>query len=285
MENASVDIHEVGDIFVAIVEVVGERGGGGKENQRACGDGLGGIPDVGLIEGVVGAAELLNTEEVFVEKTLLKVGRRRNRAHGDAAAKAVEGHRDHGVAGFPADGAILGIVDDRPNARLGFDEGLVAVGVVLGHEVVDFGVLVEIVGDVGLALGGRAVSDVVVIVGDIVCGDELIADVVAVLLVVLRGSAAKEVVGVDVCGIGGVGDGGEEVAVGFVRPRDHGLIRIGQLRLEVRSWQIRPLKTIGFRNTPRSGIINNGLFPLVVHAVAHVPAEGVPMAGEGLGIP
>ena len=193
MENASVDIHEVGDIFVAIVEVVGERGGGGKENQRACGDGLGGIPDVGLIEGVVGAAELLNTEEVFVEKTLLKVGRRRNRAHGDAAAKAVEGHRDHGVAGFPADGAILGIVDDRPNARLGFDESLVSVRVVLGREVIDGDVLVEVVGGVGLAFGGGTVSDVIVGIGSVIRGDQLIAGVVTILLVIDKHTAtAKE---------------------------------------------------------------------------------------------
>ena len=174
MENASVDIHEVGDIFVAIVEVVGERGGGGKENQRACGDGLGGIPDVGLIEGVVGAAELLNTEEVFVEKTLLKVGRRRNRAHGDAAAKAVEGHRDHGVAGLPADGAVLGVVGYLPNAGGGLDERLVSVGIVLGHEIVDLGVLVERVVGVGLTLGGDSVADVVVGIGDARPGDKLV---------------------------------------------------------------------------------------------------------------
>ena len=87
----------------------------------------------------------------------------------------------------------------------------------MGDEVIDGGVLIEVVGGVGFAFGGGAVSDVVVVVGDIVCRDELVADVVTVLLLIFRGAAAEEVVGVDVGGISGVGDGGEEVAVGFVR--------------------------------------------------------------------
>ena len=53
----------------------------------------------------------------------------------------------------------------------GLDEGLITIVVVLGREVVDGRVLVEVVGGVGLALGGRTVSDVIVIVGDIVCRD------------------------------------------------------------------------------------------------------------------
>ena len=65
----------------------------------------------------------------------------------------------------------------------------------MGREVVDGGVLVEVVGGVGLALGGRTVShlayargriysDVIVIVGDLVGGDEFVADVVGILTVV-----------------------------------------------------------------------------------------------------
>lgn len=72
--------------------------------------------------------------------------------------------------------------------------------------------------------------------------------------------------------------------MGFVCPRDHIFVGISEGRLEVRSWQIRPLEAIGFRNAPRGGGIDNGLFTLIVHAVAHVPTEGVVMAGEGLGI-
>ena len=71
---------------------------------------------------------------------------------------------------------------------------MVSVRVVLGHEVVDGGVLIEVVGGVGFTLGDRTVSDVVVIVGDIIGSDEFIADVVAVLLIVLRSSAAEEVI-------------------------------------------------------------------------------------------
>ena len=88
---------------------------------------------------------------------------------------------------------------------------------------------------VGFAFGGGAVSDSIVGIGNIIRGDQLIANVVAVLLVVLRGAAAKEVVGVDVRGIGGVGDGGEEVAMGFVTPCDHGFVGIREGRFEVRS--------------------------------------------------
>ena len=71
-----------------------------------------------------------------------------------------------------------------------------SIVVVLGHKVVNRGVLVEVVGGVGLAFGddavshlayarGRMYSIVVVIVGDLVGGDEFIADVIGILLVVL----------------------------------------------------------------------------------------------------
>ena len=131
---------------------------------------------------------------------------------------------------MPTNGAIFGIVQNRPNAGLGLDESLIAIVVVLWREVINGGVLIEVVGGVGLAFGGGTISDVVVIVGDIVCGNQFIADVVAVLLIVLGGAAAEKVVGVNVRGIGGVGDGGEEVAVGFVTPCDHGLIGIGEFK-------------------------------------------------------
>ena len=112
-----------------------------------------------------------------------------------------------------------------------FDKGLISIIVVLGHKVVNRGVLIEIVGGVGLAFGSGTVSDIIVGIKSVIRGDQLIADVVAVLLVILGGAAAEEIVGVNVGGIGGVGDGGEEVAVGFVRPRDDSLIGIGEFRL------------------------------------------------------
>ena len=115
-----------------------------------------GIPNVGMEEGVVGTTKLLDAEVVVVDETLEGFCAILHCPHFDAAAHAVEGHRDHGVAGLPADGAVFGVVNDRPNARLGLDEGLIAIVVVLGREVVDGGVLVEIVGGVGLALGGGA---------------------------------------------------------------------------------------------------------------------------------
>ena len=136
-------------------------------------------------EGVVGATELLDAEVVVVDEALEGFRAILHRAHFDAAPHAVEGHGDHGVTGLPTDGAVLGIVDDRPNARLGLDEGLIAIVVVLWREVIDGGVLVEIVGGVGFAFGGRAVSDVIVVVGDLIRGGQLIAGVVTILLVIL----------------------------------------------------------------------------------------------------
>ena len=167
------------------MEIVGKGSGNWLEDEWAGGDGFGGIPNVGLKEGIFGAPELLDAEVVVVDEALEGFFAILHRAHFNATAHTVKGHGDYGVAGLPTDGAIFGIIDNRPNTCLGLDEGLISVRVVLGDEVVDGGILVEIIGGVGLAFGGGAISDVIVIVGDIVCGDELVADIVAVLLVVL----------------------------------------------------------------------------------------------------
>ena len=68
MNNVSLSIHEIGDVFVAVVEIVGEHTGGWAENQRPGGDGFGGIPDVGVVKGVFGAPELLDAEVVAVDE-------------------------------------------------------------------------------------------------------------------------------------------------------------------------------------------------------------------------
>ena len=120
-------VGEAGDVFVGIVEVVEGRAGDVAEEEGAGGDGLGGVPDVGLVGGVVGAAELLDAEEVFVDEALEEVGGGRDGAHFHAAAHAVEGHRDDGVAGLPADGAVLGVVAYLPDAGRGENGGLVTV--------------------------------------------------------------------------------------------------------------------------------------------------------------
>ena len=254
MDNVAREGYEVGDIFVAVVEVASNIVGGGEEDERAGGDGLRGVPDVRLEEGVVGATKLLNAEVAVVDEALEKVGISRLGAHLDSAAHAVEGHGDHGVALRPTDGTVLCVVDNRPNAGLGLDEGLVSVSVILWREIVDGGILVEVVGGVGLALGDGAVSDVVVGIRDFVGGDKFVTDVVTVLFVVLRGTAAEKVVGVDVSGIGGVGDGGEKVTMGFVCPRDHGVIGIGEGGFEVCAREVSPAEAIGFGNTACGGI-------------------------------
>ena len=115
-----------------------------------------GIPNVGMEEGVVGTTKLLDAEVVVVDEALEGFCAILHRAHFDSAAHAVKGHRDYGVALRPTDGPVLCVVDNRPNAGLGLDEGLISIRIVLGHEVVDGGVLIEIVGSVGLAFGGGA---------------------------------------------------------------------------------------------------------------------------------
>ena len=148
------------------MEVVGNFAGCWEKDERTCGDGLRGIPDVGLEESVVDATELLAAEVVVIDKALKRFFAILYRAHFDTAAHAVEGHLNHRVAGHPADGAVLGIVGYLPDARLGLDKGLVPVRIILGLEVIDGRVLIEVVGGVGFTLGGRTVSDVIVDVGD-----------------------------------------------------------------------------------------------------------------------
>ena len=112
MNNVSLSIHEVGDVFVAVVEVIREETRRRKEDQRTGGNGFGGIPHIGVEEGVVCALELLDTKIVVVDETLEGVGGGGLGAHFDSAAHAVEGHGDDGVALRPTDGAILGVVVD-----------------------------------------------------------------------------------------------------------------------------------------------------------------------------
>ena len=63
-------VGEVGDVFVTVVEVVEGGAGGVAEDEGAGVDGFGGIPDVGLIGVLGGAAELLDAEEVLVDEAL-----------------------------------------------------------------------------------------------------------------------------------------------------------------------------------------------------------------------
>ena len=113
MDDVFLDVHEVGDVFIAVVEVVGFFAGGREEDEGAGGDGFRGIPNVGLEESVICATELLDAEKVVVDKAEVR---------GDliishllivhAAAKTVKGHRDHGITGFPPNGAIFGVIND-----------------------------------------------------------------------------------------------------------------------------------------------------------------------------
>ena len=144
-------------------------------------------------EGVVGAAELLDAEVVIVDEALEGFRTILHRAHFDAAVHAVKSHGDDRVAGLPADRTVFGVVLNGPDTCLRFNEGLVAIGVIFRRKVVDGYILVEIVSGVGLPLGGGAVADVVVGVRDLIGGNQFIADVIAVLFIVLGGTAAKEV--------------------------------------------------------------------------------------------
>ena len=189
MDNVSLDIYEVGDVFVAVVEVIREETRRREEDERAGGDRLGGGPDIRLEEGVIGASELLDAEVVVVNEALKGFCSILHGAHFDSAAHAVEGHGDHDITGLPPNGAVFGVVQNRPNAGLGLDEGLIShlahargrmysIVVVLGREVVDGGVLVKVIGGVGFAFGGGTISDVIVGIGNFVFRDYFIANVV-----------------------------------------------------------------------------------------------------------
>ena len=167
-------VEDLGDVLVAVVGVKEiEAPVLGAHDERTRGDGLGGIPHELSSDGVaVGGIQPLDTEKVVIDKTEVRrdlIILRLLIVH--AAAKAVKGHRDNRITPCPTNGAVFGIVGNRPNTCLGLDEGLVSVSVILGREVVDGGVLVEIVGGVGLALGNRTVSDVVVGIGNFICRD------------------------------------------------------------------------------------------------------------------
>ena len=133
-------VEYLGDVLVAVVGVEEvEAPVLGTHDEQARGDGFRGVPDKLGADGVaVVGIQPLDAEVVVVNEAEVRgnlPGARLLILH--AAAKAVEGHRDDRVAELPADGAVFGIVNDC----LGLDEGLVAVRVVLGDEVVD--------GDVG----------------------------------------------------------------------------------------------------------------------------------------
>lgn len=130
MDNVAREGYEVGDIFVAVVEVASNIVGGGEEDQRACGDRLCGIPHVGVEKHVVGTTELLDAEVVVVDEALKGFYALLHRTHFDAAPHTVEGHRDHGVTELPTDGAVFGIVGNRPNTCLSLDEGLIAIVII-----------------------------------------------------------------------------------------------------------------------------------------------------------
>ena len=185
---------DIGDLFVAIVH---QEGGGFAillKGERTRSDGLGGVPDELLVDmpQLVGE-KLLNAEVTVVEENRVRHLRIANHFPiEDPPPQTIEVHRHHSVPLRPANRPVLGIIHHLPNASRRLDEGLVAVRVILRDKVVDGGILVKVVGCVSFAFGSGAVADVVVIVGNIVCGDELIADVVGILLVVLGGAATKE---------------------------------------------------------------------------------------------
>ena len=66
--------NEVGDVFVTVVEVVGDFTHCGNENQGAGGDGFRGIPHIGVEEGIISTTELLDTKIVVVDEALEEVG-------------------------------------------------------------------------------------------------------------------------------------------------------------------------------------------------------------------
>ena len=127
------------------------------DGKGARGDGLGWIPCDEPQAGVVGASQVPtgDLQVASVDVALVEgYGAVRCDFFGRAASHGVVGAGDlcfraiFFVSG-EGDGAVFGVVGDAPDARGGFHQGLVAVGVVGRHKVVYRGVLVEGVGSVG----------------------------------------------------------------------------------------------------------------------------------------
>ena len=101
------------DVLVAVVGVEEiEAPVLGTHDERTRGDGLRGIPEKLGADGVaVGGIQPLDAEVVVVNEAEVR-GNLSGACFAivHAAAKSVEGHRDHGVAGLPANGAVLGVI-------------------------------------------------------------------------------------------------------------------------------------------------------------------------------
>ena len=137
-------VEDLRDVLVAVVGVEKiEPPVLGAHDEWTRGERFRGIPDEDRADGIrVGGVQPLDAKEVVVDKAEVRgdlAGAGLLIVH--AAPHAVEGHGDYGVAGLPAHGTVFGVVDDRPNASGSFDYCLVAIRVVLRHEVID--------GDVG----------------------------------------------------------------------------------------------------------------------------------------
>ena len=105
-------VEDLGDVLVAVVGVKEiEAPIPGAHGQRPRGDGLRRIPhELGAYGVVLQCVQPLDAEVVVVNEAEVRddlSGAGLLIVH--TAAHAVKGHGNHGVAGFPADGAVLGI--------------------------------------------------------------------------------------------------------------------------------------------------------------------------------
>ena len=106
-------VEDLGDVLVAVVGVKEiDAPILGAHDERACGDGLGGIPHELGTDGVaVGGIQPLNAEKVVIGKTEVRgnlPGTCLSIVH--AAAHAIKCHRDNRIIPCPTNGSVLGIV-------------------------------------------------------------------------------------------------------------------------------------------------------------------------------
>jgi len=179
---------------------------------------------------------------------------------GGAAPHVVVGTFDDGVA-FCVDEvhwAVFGIIGDAPDARGGFHQRLVAVGIEGGREITHVGVLVQRLG--GVICGYIAfcccfsIPDVVVIVGRITSDDggggEFAAVVVAEAIIFHRAlargvadsRAAEGVIAVLTVGYQSgatmVRHAGEQIALYFVALRQRHIVRHRELLQQMRACHV-----------------------------------------------
>ena len=287
-----------------------------RPSERTSRDGLRRIPDKVVVVGSRSRrTEVRNLQITVIDEPLVVLRH--------TAAHTIISHRDRVRSLSPQHRAVLAVVGDLPGARRGFDERLVAVGVVLRNERINRHILVEVVRRVGgVHVAFRrsiAVADVIEVVAVAVGGvnrgsrvGELTAGVVAIVdgIRLLKGRTRLRTGDTATGGVVGVGVLGdrtirkcivhlEQFATVAVGPGCGQSVRIGERGFQIRIGQIIPAEfrsgedaaspvdggvaNAHGRETACNRIVGECRLADAVEGVARVASEGVVEALDGVG--